>query len=105
MHPEYPSAHATLAAAIGAVLKAEFGPQVALATSSPTARGATRRWATVDDFVREVGESRIYAGIHYRSSVDAGAAMGRRVGELTASRVLGTDPARLAAQPMRTAGN
>jgi hypothetical protein len=107
MHPEYPSAHSTLAAAIGAVLKAEFGSQIALSTSSPTAKGATRRWTNVDDFVREVGDSRVYAGIHYRSSCEAGAAMGRRVGELTVSRVLMTDPSRSAGQstPIQTAGN
>jgi hypothetical protein len=88
MHPEYPSAHATLAAAIGPILKTEIGRGITplLATSSPTAKGAVRRWTSVDDFVREVGEARIYAGIHYRSSVDAGAAMGQRIGELAVAR-------------------
>lgn len=90
MHPEYPSAHATLAGAVGAVLKAEIGAGAALiiATASPTAKGATRRWASINDFVREVSESRIYAGIHYRFSTDAGIALGTSIGELTARRVL-----------------
>ena len=46
MHPEYPSAHATLAGAVGAVLKAELagGATPVLVTSSPSAKGATRRW-------------------------------------------------------------
>jgi len=90
MHPEYPSAHATLAGAVGAVLKAEIGAGAVpiLATVSPTAKGATRRWGSVDDFVREVSESRIYAGIHYRFSTDAGIALGTSIGELTARRVL-----------------
>jgi hypothetical protein len=90
MHPEYPSAHATLAGAVGAVLKAEIGAGAVpvLATASPTAKGATRRWTSIDDFVREVSESRIYAGIHYRFSTDAGIALGTNIGELTARRVL-----------------
>jgi hypothetical protein len=90
LHPEYPSAHATLAGAVGAVLEAEIGkgPAPALATSSPTAKGATRRWASVDEFAREVAESRIYAGIHYRFSTDAGLALGRRIGELAVGRVI-----------------
>jgi PAP2 superfamily len=90
LHPEYPSAHATLAAAVGAVVTAEAGPapQSALATSSPTAKGATRRWNSVDAFAREVAESRIYAGIHYRFSTDAGLALGRNVGDLVAARFL-----------------
>jgi hypothetical protein len=90
MHPEYPSAHATLAGAVGAVLKAEIGVGALpmLATTSPTAKGATRRWTSIDDFVREVSDSRIYAGIHYRFSTDAGIALGKNIGELTARRVL-----------------
>ena len=59
-----------------------------LATSSPTAKGATRRWASIDEFVQEVGASRIYAGIHYRSAVEAGAVSGRRIGEIAAARHL-----------------
>ena len=90
LHPEYPSAHATLAGAVGAVVAAEAGPSPlpALATSSPTAKGATRRWTSVDAFAREVAESRIYAGIHYRFSTDAGLALGRSVGDLVAARFL-----------------
>ncbi len=90
MHPEYPSAHSTLAGAIGAVLKAEVGAgdMPVLSTTSPTAKGATRRWTSVDDFVREVSDSRIYAGIHYRFSTDAGISLGKNIGELTARRVL-----------------
>jgi len=84
MHPEYPSAHAILAAAVGVVLKADSQgePMPPLVTKSPTANGATRQWSNVDDFVREVGESRIYAGIHYRFAIDPSDAMGRQIGAL-----------------------
>lgn len=92
LHPEYPSAHATLASAVGVVLKADAGRQLpVLATSSPTAKGATRRWTSVDAFVREVGESRVYAGIHYRFSIDVGTALGQRIGELAVARLLAAD--------------
>jgi len=72
------------------VLKAEIGTGAmpVLATSSPTAKGATRRWTSVDEFVREVADSRIYAGIHYRFSTDTGIALGKNIGELAARRVL-----------------
>ena len=48
MHPEYPSGHSILAGAVGAVLKAEIGdgPMPVLTTTSPTAKGATRRWTS-----------------------------------------------------------
>jgi hypothetical protein len=90
MHPEYPSGHAILASTIGTVIKADIGTERVpmLVTSSPTAKGATRRWNDVDDFVREVSDSRVYAGIHFRSATDAGTAMGKSIGELTASRLL-----------------
>ncbi|WP_395701531.1 vanadium-dependent haloperoxidase [Aquabacterium sp.] len=90
MHPEYPSAHSILAAAVGEVLKAEVGsePMPLLATSSPSAKGATRQWRSVDDFVREVGNARVWEGVHYRFSTEVGQAMGRRIGEIAAQRLL-----------------
>lgn len=90
MHPEYPSGHGILAAAVGTVLKAEIGagPAPVLVTRSPTANGATRQWNDVEDFVREVGESRILAGIHFRSAIEASDAMGRQIGTLAVARHL-----------------
>jgi hypothetical protein len=84
MHPEYPSGHSILAATVATVLKAETkgAARQVLSTSSPTAKGATRRWASPEEFVREVSEARIHGGIHFRSATEAGEAMGRRIGEL-----------------------
>jgi hypothetical protein len=90
MHPEYPSAHSILAAAVGTVLKAEIGkgPKPVLTTTSPTAKGASRRWTNLDDFTREVGDARIYEGIHYRTSTDVGIEMGQQIGALTVEKFL-----------------
>ncbi|MGQ0582108.1 MAG: vanadium-dependent haloperoxidase [Reyranella sp.] len=89
MHPDYPSGHSILASAVATVLKADIGtsPMPTLSTTSPTAKGAARRWTNLDDFVREVSDARIYAGIHYRAATDAGVEMGRRIGELAAKRL------------------
>jgi hypothetical protein len=101
MHPEYPSGHAILAGAVGVVLQADVGdgPAPVVTTSSPTAKGATRHWTSIDGFVREIGDSRIYAGIHYRAAIDAGTSMGQQIGTLAVDRVLRPviDPARSAA--------
>ncbi len=35
---------------------------------------------------REVADSRVYAGIHYRTSIDVGVAMGKQIGESTAQK-------------------
>jgi len=88
-HPEYPSAHSILAGAIGELLKAEavHGRLPVLATSSPTANGATRRWTTVDAFVQEVADARVWEGIHFRFSTEVGLSMGKRIGALAVDRV------------------
>ena len=89
MHPEYASGHSILAGALGAVLKAEFDRTMPeLSTSSPSAKGASRRWHSVDDFVQEVSNARIWGGLHYRFSTDAGAAMGRLIGDLAVAEHL-----------------
>jgi hypothetical protein len=91
LHPEYPSGHSILAAAVATVLKAELGagPTPLFSTSSPTLKGATRRWTRLDDFVQEVSDARIYGGIHFRAATLAGEAMGQRIGELAARRLQG----------------
>jgi len=90
MHPEYPCAHCIVSSAIGTVLSAELGdgPTPTLTTTSPTAGGASRSWARIDDLVREISNARIWAGVHYRTSTEVGAAMGKRVGELAVEKVL-----------------
>lgn len=83
MHPEYPSGHSILAGAVGAVLQAEVGSgPVRLATSSPTAKGATRQWNRIDDFVNEVAMARVWGGLHYRSTNETSLGMGRAIGEM-----------------------
>jgi hypothetical protein len=84
MHPEYPAAHSVLAAALGTVLAAEVGaaPMPVLETSSPTAKGAVRRYENVRMLVQEVSDARIWGGVHYRTSTEVGTQLGRQVGAL-----------------------
>ncbi|MGE0579125.1 vanadium-dependent haloperoxidase [Reyranella sp.] len=90
MHPEYPSAHSVLAAAVATVLKAEIGrgPMPTVSTASPTAKGAVRQWTNFDDFTQEVANARIWAGIHFRTATEIGTAMGRRIGEIAVTRLM-----------------
>ncbi|MDR7295662.1 hypothetical protein J2X16_000983 [Pelomonas aquatica] len=91
MHPEYPCAHCVQSGVVAAVLQAEMarGAATPLRTRSASANGAERGWATLDDFVREVGNARVYGGMHFRFSTEAGAELGRRIGALAAARHLG----------------
>jgi hypothetical protein len=90
MHPEYPSAHGALAGAMAEVLQAEAGGArlPVLSTASPSLPGSPRRWASLDAFVQEVGDARVWGGIHFRSATDAGAALGRRVGALAVQQAV-----------------
>ena len=84
-HPEYPCGHCLSAAAAGAVIAGEFGddvPPLILAAEG----SMLRRFDSPKEYVDNVALSRIYIGVHYRFSVDAGVAMGTKVGELTAQR-------------------
>jgi len=89
MHPEYPCAHCIASSAVGAVLQAEIGagPTPTMTTTSYIS-SATRSWTKIEDFVREVSNARIWAGVHYRNSSEVGAAMGKQIGELAAAKFL-----------------
>jgi hypothetical protein len=84
MHPEYPCAHCVVAGTVGTILKYEIGDNAVpdLSTVSYTAEGAERHWKSVDDFIQEVSEARIYDGVHYRNSSDVGTDMGLKIGTL-----------------------
>jgi hypothetical protein len=90
MHPEYPCAHCIVSGAVGTVLQAEIGtsPMPILTTTSYTAKGATRSWTKIGDFMQEVANARIYDGVHYRNSTEVGTAMGKQIGELAAAKYL-----------------
>lgn len=86
MHPEYPCAHCILSATVGTILVADANgePLPELFTTSYMLEGVTRRWKTVDEFMQEVADGRIYDGVHFRNSTEVGTAMGRKVGALAA---------------------
>jgi hypothetical protein len=87
MHPEYPCAHCIVSGVVGTILKAELGntPCPTLRSVSAAAGGVERTWTNLDDFMTEVGNARIYDGVHYRTSTEVGTAMGKKIGELAIS--------------------
>jgi hypothetical protein len=82
MHPEYPCAHCTFQGAAAGVLQVLYGdamPRITLTSSA--APGITRSFDRLSDYVNEVINARIYEGVHYRTSGEVGAALGRKVAE------------------------
>jgi hypothetical protein len=69
-HPSYPSNHACLSTAVALALAHFFPPE----------------HERLSRMAGEAGASRIYAGIHYRFDVDAGAEIGRKVAAVAVAR-------------------
>jgi PAP2 superfamily len=74
-HPSYPAAHGCLSTAAATTL----------------ARLFPRDAETFLALGKQAAEARIWAGIHYRSDIDAGQAIGRAVSEQVMARVLGSN--------------
>jgi hypothetical protein len=89
MHPEYPCAHCISQSSAATVLEAFFGDSVPTFTmTSTTAPGVTRKFSRLSDYVAEVMNARVYDGVHYRTSAETGAAMGRKNGQFAVQKYL-----------------
>jgi hypothetical protein len=80
-HPEYPSAHALGAGAAVAVLKHVFGDDRFASSYVYPPLGVARRWDSFSEIEREVADSRVWGGIHFRSAVNDGVLMGRQIAD------------------------
>jgi hypothetical protein len=78
-HPEYPAAHGSVTTAGTRVLTRYFGPHHEFDATAPAVPGVIRRYASFDAFATEAGEARIFGGMHYRTSIDAGMWQGKKV--------------------------
>lgn len=89
MHPEYPCAHCIVQSSAATVLSAIFGDAIpTVKMTSPTAPGVTRSFSRLSDYVAEVINARVYDGVHYRTSNEVGAEMGRKNGEYVVQNYL-----------------
>jgi hypothetical protein len=86
-HPEYPSAHGCLTAAIAYSIEQYFGTKKI--TTNFTAfsvpgypNGLTYTFDRTQDILKQVIEGRIFGGMHYRTSVVHGIVVGHKVSQL-----------------------
>ena len=88
--PEYVSGHSMNSSTMATVLRLLFGdePGSPIVATSPTNAGFERHWARLSEAVEEVIDARIYAGIHYRTSDEDGAAAGRKVARFVVNHAL-----------------
>ncbi|MDB5236406.1 MAG: hypothetical protein JWR44_3399 [Hymenobacter sp.] len=81
--PEFVSGHATQSGAASQVLADLFGTQTAFVDNTHQARGTgyePRSYPSFAAFADEAAISRLYGGIHFRSSNEIGIAEGQKVG-------------------------
>jgi PAP2 superfamily len=81
-NPEYPSGHAITSGAAERVLRAFFNDdRVNVSNTHIPGVGVTRSWTSFSHMLEEVTNARVWAGIHFRTSVQYGAATGAKVGD------------------------
>ena len=80
---DYPSTQSIFSGAAAAALAGVLGTdQVSFSvTSGPPFADITRSFTSVSQAARESADSRIYAGIHFRSACEDGLVLGRKIGE------------------------
>ena len=85
-HPEYPAAHGTLTSAMAEVFSEFLGTRhINLdihgfdANGSPGNLNAVRHFNTAEQLRSEIIEARLWAGLHYRGSTEAGVKLGQKV--------------------------
>jgi len=87
--PEYTSGHSTITASAATVLTALYGDKFSFQdTSDLRYIGMQRHFNSFLEAAAEASISRVYGGIHYRNSVDEGAAQGKKVGGLIIQKIL-----------------
>ena len=80
-HPEYPSGHCIVTGAAAQVLREFFGSdQVKFSYTAPHGLGTTRSYTSFSQIEKEVEDSRVWAGIHFRSTDEASTDLGRKIG-------------------------
>lgn len=87
---DYPSTHSVLGSAAATVLTGILGRETGFTMTSTSAEPVnyTRTFKTFHQAALENGDSRVFAGIHFRFSCDAGVKQGRKIGEWTLGNVL-----------------
>jgi hypothetical protein len=83
---DYPSTQSLFSGAAAAVLANVLGTdQVSITVvSGPPFANIKRSFTSLSQAAKESADSRVYAGIHFRTACDDGLTLGRKIGQRTA---------------------
>jgi hypothetical protein len=89
-HPDYVSTHAVQGGAAAAVLRRFFGTDEVdfTATSGAPFAGDIRTFSRFSEAAQENADSRVYAGVHFRSASTDGLTLGQKIGGFTVKNAL-----------------
>ena len=89
-HPDYPSTHAVQGGAASVVLRQVFGTDQVdfTATSGVPFAGTMRTFTSFSEAAQENADSRVFAGVHFRSATTNGVKLGRQIGWFTVKHAL-----------------
>ena len=92
-HPEYPAAHGSITSAVAEILTVFLGAdqiEVDIHGFDPSGPAgnlnATRHFDTAAELRAEIVNARVWAGVHYRGSGEAGVVLGRHVAAYNLAR-------------------
>jgi hypothetical protein len=87
---DYPSTQSTFSGAAAVALAGALGTdEIRFSfTSGPPFPDITRTFTSLSQAARESADSRVYAGIHFRSACEDGLVLGRQIGERTVALYL-----------------
>jgi PAP2 superfamily len=89
-HPDYVSTHSVQGGAVAVVLRQVFGTDQVdfTATSGVPFPGFMRMFTSFSAAAQENADSRVYAGVHFRSATTNGLKLGRQIGWFIVSHAL-----------------
>jgi hypothetical protein len=90
-HPDHPSTHSVTGAAAAEILRRFVGSdrhRFCMTTLTALPEGSTRCYGSFSRAEEENSNSRVYAGIHFRTAIRSGNDLGRRIGRFAFEHVL-----------------
>lgn len=80
-HPEYPAAHGCGQGAMAYTFEYFFGTTKIPVTLNSTVTKTEHHFKTTTEWTEEISNARVYGGMHFRNSCEAGLEIGRKVSE------------------------
>jgi hypothetical protein len=88
-HPEYPAAHGCASGAVMETVRAFYGTKSVSFDFNSAVTATTHHYDRTDDLLKEVKDARVWGGMHFRTSIDAGAELGKDVAKWVAKNHFG----------------